>query len=346
MTPTRVATASATTHCTVVTSPSTSSVDLSAGAEPRASAGRVPVGAAHLDSRDPGRDLRPGVVRAAALPASEAVLNARHTDPCDSSGEPAHPDPLEPAGDEWHRRVSLRDGTRVLLRPIRREDRQRLVEGMKRLSPASRYLRFHTTVSELSEEQLDYLSDVDHVDHEAIVALDLDHPDRPGVGVARYIREPYEPHVAEAAITVADEYHGQGAGTLLLGALAARARANDITVFRNYVLDGNRAMLEVFDHLGAHRELETDGLWRVDLDVPADDADVPNSGAGRAFLEVAREEHALASLIPPIWSRWRRRHHTHEDVEQWGQRYPELLAEELGQLREDLDHWLEDPEHR
>jgi GNAT superfamily N-acetyltransferase len=305
-------------------------------------------------------------------PASEVVLNPRHTDASDASGDATSPDPYEPATGEWHRRVTLRDGTHVLLRPIRREDRQRLVEGMKRLSPASRYLRFHSSVSELSEDQLDYLSDVDHVDHEAIVALDLDHPDRPGVGVARYIREPFEPHVAEAAITVADEYHGQGAGTLLLGALAARARENDITVFRNYVLDGNRAMLEVFDHLGAHRELETDGLWRVDLDVPADDEDMPSSGAGRAFMEIAREQHTLASLIPPIWSRWRRRRHGPEHDEQaddgrgardrhggehdgsrpdddedhWRGRFPDLLAEELGQLREDLDHWLEDPKHR
>lgn len=226
----------------------------------------------------------------------------------DPPAEPTPPtdDPYWATEDEWWRRTELRDGTRVLLRQIRTSDRERLAEGMQRLSPASRYLRFHTQIDELTDEQLDYLTDVDHHDHEAIVALDVDHRDRPGVGVARFIREPFEPHVAEAALTVADEYQGLGAGTLLLGALAARARDEGITVFRNYVLDGNDAMLEVFDHLGATREREADGLWRVDLDVPDEVDDLPESGAGRAFREVAREGRSINSLIPPVWGRWRR----------------------------------------
>ena len=225
----------------------------------------------------------------------------------DVPSESDRPDPFRPAADEFARRTRLRDGTNVLLRPIRSTDRARLEAGLQRLSPASRYLRFHTTVDELTDEQLRYLTEVDQHDHVAIVALDLDHPDEPGVGVARFIREPYEPHVAEAAITVADRYQGQGAGTILLGALAHRARDEDVAVFRNYVLDGNHARLEVFDHLGAHRERESPELWRVDLEVPVDDASVPDSGAGRAFLALAREQRRLTSILPPIWGRLKAR---------------------------------------
>lgn len=250
---------------------------------------------------------------------------------------------VEPGG--WSRRVALRDGSPVLLRQIRPADSTRLAEGLRRLSPASRYLRFQRTVTELSDEELRYLTDVDHISHEAIVAIDVKHPERPGVGVARYIREPYEPAVAEAAITVADEYHGQGAGTLLLGALAARAEANGVEVFRSYVLDGNAAMLEVFDHLGAERELETSGLWRVDLPVPKQDEDLPDTGAGRAFLSAAREEHHLVSILPPIWSRRRRRRRTSP-----GDRLGDQTAAagtladddaELADLHLKLDDWLD-----
>jgi GNAT superfamily N-acetyltransferase len=253
----------------------------------------------------------------------------------------------------WHRELQLRDGTWVLLRQIRPEDRGRLAEGLRRLSPASRYLRFHRVIDHLTDEQLDELTDVDHVDHEAIVAIDLARPDRPGVGVARYIREPFEPEVAEAAITVADEYHGQGAGTLLLGALSVRALENGVKVFRNYVMEGNAAMLEVFDHLGAHRQLETSGMWRVDLPLPATEEDLPDSPAGRAFLMAARQQRRLTSLFPPIWGRGRRheRRHGHGgDAE--GSDAPEgdaatsgapLDADEEGSaedLRESLDEWL------
>ncbi len=284
----------------------------------------------------------------------------------DASPQPAHapaadePDPQKPLPDEWFRKVKLRDGSRVLLRQIRPQDRQRLVDGLRRLSPASRYLRFHSAVDHLSESQLDYLSQVDHVDHEAIVAIDLDRPDRPGVGVARYIRDVVEHDVAEAAITVADEYHGMGAGTILLGALAARARDNGVRVFRSYVLDGNPGMLEVFDHLGARRELETSGLWRVDLDVPEDEVDVPRSPAGRAFLDAARGQRTLISLIPPIWSRRKHRDEGQDgadadadaDADGGGDSGGDSggdddpSAREFTQLANELDDWLDAREER
>lgn len=263
------------------------------------------------------------------------------------------PDPLDTDPHEWSRETTLRDGTRVLLRQIRPSDRARLEEGLARLSAASRYLRFHGAVERLSDAQLDELTQVDHHDHEAIVAIDRERLDRPGVGVARFIREPYEPEVAEAAITVADEYHGQGAGTLLLGALAARAREEGVTVFRSYVLEGNPGMLEVFDHLGAHREREAPGLWRVDLAVPEDGSKVPASEAGRAFLELAREERRLASIFPPVWSRWRRGHAAQgarppsdPASEGSGPSVEESMAAEFEQLRDELDGWLQHRDER
>jgi RimJ/RimL family protein N-acetyltransferase len=269
----------------------------------------------------------------------------------DRDGPPLTPGPgpdpfaVEPGG--WSRKVRLRDGSPVLLRQIRPADAPRLAQGVSRLSPASRYLRFQRTLAELSESELRYLTEVDHLDHEAIVAIDGAHPERPGVGVARYIREPYQPEVAEAAITVADEYHGQGAGTLLLGALAARAAANGIEVFRSYVVDGNHAMLEVFDHLGARRELETSGLWRVDLDVPHDEAAIPDSGAGRAFRRAARDEHHLVSLLPPIWSR-RRRRRAGERADGSSDEAVPVHDDDTAELREieaQLGGWLHHDDH-
>ncbi len=256
-------------------------------------------------------------------------------------------DALQPAADEWHRRVTLRDGTNVLLRQIRATDRERLAAGMAELSPATRYLRFHEAIEELSDEQLDYLTQVDHVDHEAIVALDLDRPELPGVGVARYIRQTDEPHVAEAAITVADRYQGTGAGTLLLGAIARRARSNGIHVFRSYVLDGNHAMLEVFDNLGAVRELETEGLWRVDLAVPDEDSQVPDSPAGKAFGEVARGQRRLTSLFPPVWGRRAsRRASTTRGGDDPADAVDAGDDEELRDLRVELERWLQERDER
>jgi GNAT superfamily N-acetyltransferase len=248
-------------------------------------------------------------------------------------------DPLEVAPGEWGRRATLRDGTSVLLRQIRPADRGRLAEGLRRLSPASRYLRFHTDIEELTDRQLDYLSQVDHVDHEAIIALDLDRPEVPGIGVARYIRDARERHVAEAAVTVADDYQGQGAGTMLMGVLAAQARRHGVEVFRNYVLARNQAMLDLLDELGATRELESNGLWRADLSLPDRESDLPDSPAGKAFIAAAKQDLRLASLFPPVWCQL--------PFGVIGRRSTAAGIEaELAALRGDLDQWLADREQR
>ena len=249
-----------------------------------------------------------------------------------ASSEQQH-EPLTVAPGEWGRRTTLRDGTRVLLRQIRPSDRDALAEGLRRLSPSSRFLRFHADIDELTDRELDYLCRVDHVDHEAIVALDLDHPEVPGIGVARYIRDPYERHVAEAAVTVADDYQGRGAGTLLLGALAARARTHRVEVFRNYVLEQNQPMLQLLDQLGAHREPEAPGLWRVDLALPEHERDLRDSPAGKAFMAAAKQGLKLTSLFPPLWC-----HIPFRPLAR-GQREASI-EQELATLRDQLDQWL------
>jgi RimJ/RimL family protein N-acetyltransferase len=217
-----------------------------------------------------------------------------------STADPQHLDAATVARGGWQRHTTLRDGTAVLLRQIRPQDRDRLAAGLQELSPASRYLRFHEDLDRFTSEQLAYLTEVDHRDHEAIVAIDLDQPEHPGIGVARYVRDPFERRIAEAAVTVADRYQGRGAATLMLGALAARAREEDVEVFRHYVLARNEAMLEVFDHLGATRELEAGGLWRVDLELPTRASDLPDSPAGRAFMAAAKERFRLGSFLRPV----------------------------------------------
>src|SRR5664279_2996756 len=84
--------------------------------------------------------------------------------------------------------IGLRDGSRVRLRQGHSSDRQLLLRGFARLSPESRYRRFLAAMPELSEEMVRYLTEIDHHDHEAIVALDERTGE--GIGVARYVRDP------------------------------------------------------------------------------------------------------------------------------------------------------------
>jgi GNAT superfamily N-acetyltransferase len=184
--------------------------------------------------------------------------------------------------------VPLRDGTKALVRPIRPDDRWRLAAGLALLSPRSRYLRFHTDLAGFTDEQLRYLTEVDHDDHEAIVALDPDDPDAPGWGVARYVRLASDPTVAEAAVVVIDDLQGRGLGTILLRRLAAAAIEHGIRTFRNEVLVENEAMLDVLDQLGANRRELEPGVLQVDVALPDDPSLLPAPGLSALLRELAR----------------------------------------------------------
>jgi GNAT superfamily N-acetyltransferase/nucleotide-binding universal stress UspA family protein len=162
------------------------------------------------------------------------------------------------------RRLDLGGGSAVRLRPITAADRELLSAGFERLSPESRYRRFFSPVAHLSERQLDYLSDVDHHDHEALVALAEDTGDL--VGVARYVRT--RPGVGEPAIVVADDWQGRGLGRQLLDALADRAREEGIESFVAPVLAENRPAIALFERLSqGEATVRHDGI-EVELTIP------------------------------------------------------------------------------
>ena len=83
--------------------------------------------------------------------------------------------------------VRLPDGRQITLRPVAADDKQLIAGGFDRLSETSRYRRFFTPITELDAGTLAYLTEVDHHDHEAIVAIDSESGE--GVGIARFVRK-------------------------------------------------------------------------------------------------------------------------------------------------------------
>jgi GNAT superfamily N-acetyltransferase len=159
--------------------------------------------------------------------------------------------------------ILLSDGSKVLVRPITRDDRPLLRDGLARLSAASRYKRFLAARESFSESELDYLTNVDHHDHEALLAFDVATGE--GVGLARYVRT--GERTAEPAITVADAWQGRGLGSRLAHLLALRAREAGIRSFTAVTLGSNRAAACMLASLGTTRASSSDGhlLLRTDL---------------------------------------------------------------------------------
>src|SRR5512143_1587750 len=102
-------------------------------------------------------------------------------------GEPSS-DRGEPFPEGLTHLYTLRDGHRVLVRPVQPSDRAQLAAGYAELSAAARRARFGSAPTELSDRQIDQLVDLDYDDRLAIGAVAVDEPGEPGVGVARYAR--------------------------------------------------------------------------------------------------------------------------------------------------------------
>jgi RimJ/RimL family protein N-acetyltransferase len=161
----------------------------------------------------------------------------------------------------------LRDGTRVVIRPITPQDRAEIAAAVRHLSPESRYKRFLGGLDALDERTLRYLTEIDHHDHEALVAFDA--ADGHGVGVARYARTPGGSEAAELAVVVADAWQGQGLGTLLVRKVIDRARDEGIGRLTALVLATNAEMLDLLKREGWAREgLPHDGTVELSYTVP------------------------------------------------------------------------------
>ena len=124
------------------------------------------------------------------------------------------------------------------------------------MSEESLYKRFMSPVARLTESQLRYLLEVDHRDHEALLAVDEDSGE--AVGVARFIRLD-DPGVAEAAIIVVDSWQGSGLGKAMLRMLAEAARDVGVERFEANVLHDNLPMLALLDSLGPRQVTRREG---------------------------------------------------------------------------------------
>jgi len=145
--------------------------------------------------------------------------------------------------------VALREGSTVLIRQVQSADAALVADGFARLSPRSRQMRFLTRKQQLSSAELRYLTDVDHHDHEALVALNP--ADGRGVGIARYVRHADDPRAAEIAVTIVDDWQGRGLGTELVTRLSGRARSEGIHRFTALVAEDNMAVARMLRNTSA-----------------------------------------------------------------------------------------------
>jgi CRP-like cAMP-binding protein len=171
--------------------------------------------------------------------------------------------------------TTLANGVEILLRPLLPTDRARLTLALGRLSPESLRRRFFSPGAP-SDRLIDYLIDIDYVDHYAWVLVDARQPQE-SIAVARYIRSVDSVDRAELGFDVIDPYQGRGIGTMLLGALGVAGLAAGVAQFTAEMLYENTPMRAVLAKADATFKFAEPGVVAAELDVAAAAGLVPPS---------------------------------------------------------------------
>ena len=157
----------------------------------------------------------------------------------------------------------LRDGTEVLLRPIRPEDEPLQHELFTTLSQETVMERFFNVIKEMSHEMLVRFCNIDYDREIAIVAETKKDHERRIVGISRLIIEPGGS--AQFAVLVHDEFQGRGLGRKLIDVLIGLAQERGLREVYGVTLSTNRRLLKLVKSLGFRAALQPGGITGVKL---------------------------------------------------------------------------------
>lgn len=171
---------------------------------------------------------------------------------------PMYPEHME-------RRVEIKEGATMFLRPLKLTDEPLLREMFYKLSPESVHYRFFRVIKAMPHEKLQEFLRVDYDADMALVMLTDSSETGQIVGIAHYGKDSHT-NFADAAFLVRDDWQGKGIGTCLMTALVDAAREHGIAGFTADVQTLNQGMLRVFHKCGFPVESELDeGVYHLQI---------------------------------------------------------------------------------
>jgi acetyltransferase len=194
-----------------------------------------------------------------ALDARVIVDRARLQEP----GKPYAHLALRPYPEELERHVTLRDGTRLLLRPIRPEDEPHWIRMLDACSRETIYMRFRYMFQWATHEVATRYCFTDYDREIAMVAEREDAGEPRLVGVGRLVRDPGH-DTAEYAVLISDAWQNRGLGGVLTDVCEEIARGWGLSHMVAQTTADNGRMLALFQRRGYAIEPDDEGLMKVE----------------------------------------------------------------------------------
>ncbi|SFI48358.1 bifunctional acetate--CoA ligase family protein/GNAT family N-acetyltransferase [Bradyrhizobium sp. Gha] len=147
---------------------------------------------------------------------------------------------------QWERRLALKDGWRIFVRPLRPEDEPTIHEFLRHVTPEDLRLRFFAPMKEFTHEFIARLTQLDYARAMAFIAFDEQDE---MVGVVRLHSDSVYDR-GEYAILLRSDLKGRGLGWALMQLIIDYAKSEGLKTISGDVLKENVVMLEMCRQLG------------------------------------------------------------------------------------------------
>lgn len=148
--------------------------------------------------------------------------------------------------DREFRRIVRTPAGAVLIRPVLPSDKSYYEPGLREYSSQALYRRFLSVRTRFSESELRYITEVDWVNHVALVGVCRSR----GVADARWIRLSHRLDAAEIGVFVGDPFQRFGLGRLLLNLLVEAALERGIRFLVGEMARENQPAFCLVDQCG------------------------------------------------------------------------------------------------
>jgi acetyltransferase len=160
----------------------------------------------------------------------------------------------------------LKDGTTVVLRPIKPEDEVLFSQLFKSFSEETMRFRFFQIIKDVTHEMLTRYCNIDY-DREMAIVAEIQEDKRRIIGAARLIVEPGR-NCGEFAIVVGDQWQGQGLGSKLLDDIIEIGKDMKLETIYGFVIPDNVKMIHLCRKKGFKMEPAEEGITKAVLKLP------------------------------------------------------------------------------
>jgi acetyltransferase len=173
---------------------------------------------------------------------------------------------ISPYPNQYESHWLLRDGTPILLRPMKPEDEPLVFDFLNKCSDETIYFRYFRLIKHWTHEMLIRFTQNDYDRELGLMAIAQPPSPEAMLGVSRLVMDA-DRQKGEFAVIVGDPWQGKGLGPKLLEQLIAVARDQGLKLLYGDVLAQNKPMLEMAKKAGFHLKRMAEGVVRIEMNL-------------------------------------------------------------------------------